>query len=80
MIHGKVSIYIEEDGSNYSFGAELKFNAKAGEKYTISSNQSIVNKRIIDIEFIVLNRGKIVLMSKSEKIKRPIPVYVPIFL
>ncbi len=79
---GKITIYVEEDNikSEFMFGGTLQFDAISGEKYTISSTHKIENGRIVDTEFFIINNGKIIQKSSSEKIRRGRPTYVPIII
>lgn len=43
----------------------LKFNAKAGEKYIISSKTKRINNRFVSAEFILMTRGKIIQKTKG---------------
>ena len=81
---GPVTIYVEDDNINvnakYIFAANLSFNAKAGETYTITTKYRKVNSKVIDADFYIINRNRVIKRYRAEKIKRAKPVYVPIFI
>ena len=79
---GKTTIYIQEDNikSDFIFEGTLTINAIADEKYIISSIHKIKNGRIVDVEFFIINKNKIIQKIKSQKIKRGQPLYVPILI
>jgi len=82
VIPGMTTLYVEEDQlkADFLFGAKLKFKAEAGEKYIINSKLKKENGKIVDIEFMIIHRGKIITKSKSEKIRKGTHIYVPIMI
>jgi hypothetical protein len=77
---GHLRIYVEENNtSDYIFGATLHFKAKLEEQYLISSTHIIENNKIVDVEFYVLNRGKIVTKASGKRIRRAtaVPLSIP---
>ncbi len=81
---GPVRIYVEDDNINanakYIFAANLHFNAKAGETYTITTKYRKVNSKVIDADFYIINRNRVIQKRHAQKIKRGKPIYVPIFI
>lgn len=77
---GKISIYIEEDNfSDYIFGATLYFEAVPQEEYIVSSTHIIENDKIIEVEFYVLNRGKVITRQTAKRVRKAskVPLYMP---
>jgi len=79
---GERTLYVEEDVllSEFIYISQIKFIAKAGETYIVSSKYIYKDDRIVDIEFILLNRGKVLGTYKAEKVRRGNAVYVPIII
>jgi hypothetical protein len=79
---GERTLYVEDDVrfSEFIYISQIKFIAKAGETYTVSSKHIYKDDNIVDMEFLLLNRGEILGIYKAEKVRRGNAVYVPIMI
>ena len=76
---GKLKVYVQEEyNSDYIFSSVLKFEAKKSQEYRISSTHEIYNGKIVNMEFYVVHKGRVITKVKAKrKRKASTPLTIP---
>lgn len=77
---GQLKVYLEEEyNSDFVFSAILEFEVKKNQEYQISSNHKTENNKIVNVEFYILNKSRIIkkVMAKRKKKFNSLPLTVP---